>query len=149
MRHSLLVFLIVSFGLTSALAQVAPPSEASADIAEMDTIVVSGEQPGPGLWKVSKGDHVLYVLGTLAPLPKGMSWKANEVVEVIAMAQEVLGTPQVGIKADVGFFGQLALLPSLIGVRKNPDDKTLKDVVPAELYARWSVLKEKYIGRSS
>lgn len=115
----------------------------------MDAVVVSGEQPGPGLWKVSRGDHVLYVLGTLAPLPKGMSWKAKEVVEVIATAQEVLGAPQVGIKADVGFFGQLALLPSLIGVRRNPDDKTLKDVVPAELYARWSVLKGKYIGRSS
>jgi hypothetical protein len=77
-----------------------------------------------------------------------MSWKAKEVVEVIATAQEVLGAPQVGIKADVGFFGQIALLPSLIGVRRNPDDRMLKDVVPADLYARWSVLKEKYIGRS-
>jgi hypothetical protein len=116
MRHSLLVFLIVSSGLTStgltsALAQAAPASEPSADIDEMNTIVVSGEQPGPGLWKVSRGDHVLWVLGTLAPLPKGMNWKAKEVVEVIATAQEVLGTPQVGIKADVGFFGSRCCRP--------------------------------------
>ena len=30
--------------------------------------------------------------------------------------------------------------------RKNPDGATLKQLLPADLYARWSVLRDKYIG---
>jgi hypothetical protein len=143
MRRGLLIFLFAGSGVVAASEPVPVPP-----VAQMDTVVVSGEQPGPGLWKVSKGDHVLWVLGTLAPLPKDISWKSKEVAAVIASAQEVLTAPEVAVTAKVGFFGQLALLPSLIGLRKNPDGTTLKEVVPADLYARWSVLKEKYIGRS-
>lgn len=139
MRLSGLVFL---FACASAGAETLPS-------AQMDTVVVSGVQPGPGLWKVSKGEHVLWILGTLAPLPKRFEWKATEVEAAIKSSQEVLSSPRVKIDAKIGFFGQLALLPSLIGVRKNPDDARLQDVVPADLYSRWSVLKEKYIGRSN
>ncbi len=139
MRLSRLVFL---FACASACAETPPPEQ-------MDTVVVSGVQPGPGLWKVSKGDHVLWVLGTLAPLPKHFEWKATEVEAAIGSSQEVLLSPQINVDAKIGFFGQLALLPSLIGVRKNPDDKTLQELVPPDLYSRWHVLKEKYIGRSS
>ncbi len=139
MRLSGLVFLLAC---ASACAETLPSEQ-------MDTVVVSGVQPGPGLWKVSKGDHVLWVLGTLAPLPKHFEWKATEVEAAIGSSQEVLLSPGINIDAKIGFFGQLALLPSLIGVRKNPDDKTLQVLVPAELYSRWQVLKEKYIGHSS
>ncbi|MBS0230269.1 MAG: TraB/GumN family protein, partial [Proteobacteria bacterium] len=31
------------------------------------TVVVVGEQPGPGMWIVRKGSHDLYLLGTLTP----------------------------------------------------------------------------------
>ncbi|MEO6690153.1 MAG: TraB/GumN family protein [Dokdonella sp.] len=151
MRIAVLVFSLASSWAIarSASSTQAPADSAPSDPAQMDTVVVSGVQPGPGLWKVSKGDHVLWVLGTLAPLPKHFEWKAAEVEAAIRSSQEVLSSPQVKVDAKIGFFGQLALLPSLIGVRKNPDDKTLQEVVPPELYSRWRVLKEKYIGRSN
>ncbi|MEO6251338.1 MAG: TraB/GumN family protein, partial [Luteimonas sp.] len=139
MRLSSFVFL---FACASACAETPPPEQ-------MDTIVVSGVQPGPGLWKVSKDEHVLWILGTLAPLPKHFEWKATEVEAAIGASQEVLLSPQIRVDTKIGFFAQLALLPSLIGVRKNPDDKTLRELVPPDLYSRWQVLKEKYIGRSS
>lgn len=125
-----------------AAAPAAPPA-----LARMDAIVVSGTQPGPGLWKVSKSGHVLWVLGTLSPLPRRMQWKARDVDAAIASAQAVLAAPQVGITSKLGFFGKIALLPSLIGLRNNPDGALLKDVVPADLYARWAPLKNTYIGR--
>ena len=116
------------------------------DTAELPTVVVSGEQPGPGLWKVTSGDHVLWILGTLSPLPKNMHWQSREVEDAIAGAQELLDPPRVKVDADIGFFGKLRLLPALVGVRDNPDHATLQQVVPPDLYARWIALKTKYFG---
>lgn len=121
-----------------------PPIEADAPIEE---VVVSGEQPGPGLWKVSKGDHVLYILGTLQPLPQKMTWRSRSVEAVIAESQEVLTNTDVD--ADIGFFKGLMLAPSIIGIRKSPEGKTLQQALPADLYARWLTLKARYIGRDS
>ena len=44
---------------------VVPTGAADTDVVDMEAVVVSGVQPGPGLWRVSKGGHVLYILGTL------------------------------------------------------------------------------------
>lgn len=131
--------------------QVLPADPAVADpaIVDMDTVVVSGRQPGPGMWKVSKGDHVLYILGTLTPLPRRMEWVPDEVEATIARSQAVIDPPTVDIDADAGFFSKLFLIPSLLKARKNPDGRTLQEVVSPELYARWTVLKARYIGSSS
>ena len=118
----------------------APSSDA------VDEIVVSGEQPGPGLWKVTKGDHVLWILGTLSPLPKRMTWRSGEVEKVVAESKEVIGQEQVS--ANVGFFRGITLLPSL-RARYNPDGTMLKDILPPDLYARWLKLKSRYIGNDS
>jgi hypothetical protein len=133
----------------AAPAIAAEAQHASADTAQLDTIVVSGAQPGPGLWRVSKGDHVLWILGTLSPLPKRMRWQSQEVVARIGESQAVLMSPNVSVSTQLGFFGKLALLPSLIGARDNPGRRTLADVVPPPQYARWRTLKARYIGRNS
>ncbi len=125
-------------------SSIAPPPPGK--VTELKGVSVSGVQPGPGLWKVSKGDHVLWVLGTLDLLPKHMDWQARDVQAVIADAQQVLDRPQVKLDAKLGFFGALGLLPSLIGVRNNPDGKRLVDLVPPDQYARWLVLKKRYLG---
>jgi len=49
-------------------------------------------------------------------------------------------------KAHIGFFRGLTALPSLIGIKKNPDGAALRDVVPLDVYARWTALKARYIG---
>jgi hypothetical protein len=124
-----------------APAQVAPPP-----IPTLEAVTVSGEQPGPGLWKATRGEHTLAILGTLAPLPKRMTWKTEEIEDALVHAGALILPPRVDIKPNTGFFGRLALLPSLIGVRKAPDDATLKDTVPADVYARWLAVKARYIG---
>lgn len=127
------------------MAQTAPPP-VPANVPTLAPVVVSGVVPGPGLWKVSHGDHVLWVLGTLSPLPGRMQWESHDVREALAQSKEVLLEPKIRIKADVGFFGKLFLLPSAYGARKNPDGKSLDQVMDAPTYARWQALKAKYLG---
>lgn len=129
--------------LPAAPAESVQPTSSDGE-AMPDQIVIVGKKPGPGLWKVSKGDHVLWIFGTYAPLPKKMEWRSQEVETVIGQSQEYLAPPSAS--ASVGFFRQLTLLPYAIGLKKNPDGAYLKDVVPADVYARWLVLKAKYIG---
>ena len=114
----------------------------------LEEVLVTGQQPGPGLWKVTRpGDphgHVLWILGNYSPLPKNMTWRSNELAAVLAASQAVLAP--VSVSASAGPLGGVTLLPSLIGVRNNPDDKRLQEVVPADLYARWLPLKARYLG---
>lgn len=112
--------------------------------AVQDKVLVVGQRPGPGLWKISKGGHVLWVFGTYSPLPAKMAWRSQQVETILAQSQEYLAPP--GASATVGFFRGLILLPHMIGITKNPDGKLLRDVVPADVYARWLVLKAKYLG---
>ncbi len=149
-------FLIVFFWMwvlapASAQTATAAPSVASADktVVDLETMVVTGAQPGPGMWKVSKGDHALWILGTLSPLPKKMTWLARDVEAVIGQAQEVLGPPGVSFDPDVGIIRGALLIPSLLKARKNPEGGTLQEVLPAGLYARWKALKATYIGRDA
>ncbi len=113
----------------------------------LDEVLVTGERPGPALWRVSKGDHDLWILATLEPLPKNMTWRSRIVEERIASSQVVLAPPQVNPK--VGFFRSLTLLPSLFHARKSPDGRTLEQVLPHDLYIRWLALRVKYLGNSS
>jgi TraB/PrgY/gumN family len=129
-----------------------PPADAEeaiavpADAVNLEAIVVSGRQPGPGLWKVSRGENVLWILGTQNPLPKRMEWDSTRVERRIAASQQVLLSPSVDLDADIGFFRRLTLIPSLFKARKSPDGRTLQQSVPAEQYARWLTLKRRYIG---
>lgn len=131
----------------AAPSSAAPPQALPADgIRTEATVVVTGEQPGPGLWLVRNGSHDLWILGTLSPLPAGMQWQSKQVENVIANAQEVIRPPEVSLDVDVGWFKGLTLLPSMLGARKNPGGKTLQQVVSPQSYARWKALKARYVG---
>ena len=158
MRLTMLAMVLGSILAMPLHAQQAAPQAAVADppvstqavpgdgIRTEATVVVTGEQPGPGLWLVRNGGHDLWILGTLNPLPAGMRWQSKQVEQVIANAQEVIRAPRVSFDVKVGFFRGLTLLPSMLGARKNPDGKTLQQVVSPESYARWKALKARYIG---
>lgn len=144
LRHSLLATCVALVSLQVA-AQVDPtPSQ----VAPLEEVLVTGAQPGPGLWKVTQpGDrngHVLWLMGSYSPLPRKIEWRSKELETVLAASQAVLAP--VSVNASTGPLGGVTLLPSLIGVRRNPGEKTLQEVLPPDLYARWLPLKARYLG---
>ena len=132
----------------SAVAVNQPVNAEAPAVAEptLEEILVVGEQPGPAMWRVTKGDHTLWILATLEPLPKDMVWHSKSVDERIAASQLVLSPPE--LSAHVGFFRTMTLLPSLLHARHAPSGQTLHESLPHDLYIRWLALRVKYLGNA-
>ena len=110
---------------------------------EVETVEITGERPGPRLWRISKGDHVAWLLGTLDPLPKQMTWRSRELEKVLGEVKQVLPSePDVDLYA-----GPITLVRTYFTwrkVRTLPGNETLKDWLPPPLYTRWSALRVRY-----
>src|SRR5688572_31360061 len=74
--------LVVVLSICSMVCWAADPG--------MDVVLVTGEQPGPALWRVSSGDHVLWILGDVQPLPRKLKWRARKFERLLADSQEVI-----------------------------------------------------------
>jgi uncharacterized protein YbaP (TraB family) len=143
--RSAMPLLVLTTLMVGAPLRAAPPPPSSTNVADLPAVLVTGVQPGPGMWRVSRDGHELWILGTLSPLPRGMTWQSREVESVIASAQQILLPPSVKMKVDTGWLGKLFLLPSAYSARKNEDGKTLQQVLSAPTYARWQALKQTYL----
>jgi uncharacterized protein YbaP (TraB family) len=111
---------------------------------ELAEVVVVGEQPGPALWKVTAKDgHVLWIMATLSPLPKDITWRSRQVERVIGDSQEVYG--ELFISAPISG-NDREVQRVMRDMQFNAGGKTLKDVLPAAMYARFVALSRKYGG---
>lgn len=157
MRHTTAVFAVILAGgslaaMLPASAQQTPQTEApqppaaQAEPSTMGTVVVTGSLPGPGLWRVTRGQHTLYILGTISPLPSGMDWNAAQVESVLAQAQEVIAPGRAQNKVGIGAAFKIASLArSAMKATRIPDRQTLQDLLPAPVFSQWRALKAKYL----
>jgi uncharacterized protein YbaP (TraB family) len=144
--------LAMFFGLLMCGAQsraqvdtAGPEMTPAATVVEVE---VTGERPGPSMWKVSKDNHVLWVMGTLEPLPKKMTWRSKAVEAVLAHSQEVLPSrPTFGFSWNP--IAALRLYWQWRGIQKSPNHGTLATTLPPGLYARFSALRNKYAPRDT
>jgi hypothetical protein len=144
MQH-LLAAGIAALGLLAGpvVAQELPfaVQEPVEELVELDTVVVYGGYAIPRMWKVSKDDHVMWVLGTGVPPPAGVKWTTTQVEVHVAESQLVLYPGLANVDPDIGFFNVIGLVPAAFKAAKNPDGKKLKDVVPADPYRPCAVLR--------
>lgn len=137
-----IVLIFAMFAADISLAQPVVPDE---------IVVATGRQPGPPLWRVSNGDRVMHIFPTLSPVPDGIIWESDRVARVLAESEEVLLPPEVD--TDISTTLMLNPLNLIRGPRlarrisRNPDDATLEDVLPADLFARYQALKMQYFPR--
>jgi hypothetical protein len=132
--------------LIAASVMVCSPVFPTTPEPELEVVLVTGEQPGPGLWKVSRDEHVMWVLGSIGEVPGAITWRTQEVEARIAESQEVLYSGGATANLDIGVFRALTLVPAAFKAAKNPNGGTLKDVLTPETYARWLRLKQRYLG---
>jgi len=79
-----LVMLGATMPAVPAMAQTVPdttPSQAAAPTAkpwsDITEVVVRAHAPGPAMWKLTRGDATVWVMGTLHVAPKAINWDAN------------------------------------------------------------------------
>lgn len=117
-----------------------PPPVAAAPLPE---VVVEGRHEGPRMWTVRRGDHTLWILGTVTPLPKKMVWQPDAVRAVLRESQEVVPAwPAYGIGANP--FTALRVFIQWRRMQKPPDRLPLRETLPPALYARVTALEARY-----
>lgn len=145
-RTALVVVLALAAGpgwcaLPPAANQAAPAPPA--DAAPLAEVVVEGRHEGPRMWTVRRGDHTLWILGTVTPLPKKMEWQPDAVRAVLQQSQEVVPAwPTYGIGANP--FTALRVFIQWRRMQKPPDRLPLRETLPPALYARVAALKARY-----
>ncbi len=128
-------------------AQPASPPSAGTE-APLQEILIEGRHEGPRLWTVRQGAHTLWILGTIAPLPKKLVWQPDAVRAVLRETQEVVPAwPTYGIGANP--FTALRVFIEWRHLQQPPDNMPLRQTLPAPLYARVEALKSRYDAKDS
>jgi hypothetical protein len=131
----------------AAVLLVAVAPQAATDLPPEDVddeLVVVGRYPGPPLWRVSNGANELWIFGTLDTLPEDMTWDSANVERVIGDAEALLLPPGASARPPnpfklIGFYRQARRLS------RNDENALLADLLPADLYMRYAVLRDRYI----
>ncbi|HEV7611436.1 MAG TPA: TraB/GumN family protein [Steroidobacteraceae bacterium] len=111
----------------------------------MDELVVTGERAGPGMWHVHHGAAQVWILGSMSPMPKGITWRSAQVEQVLGTASQVL----VQKPFEIGIARILWLLITERNVLMVRGGKRLKDVLPEDLHARFALQRAKYTDDSN
>lgn len=127
-------------GLLLALCAGGPARADDAPAPVLDEVVVTGERTGPEMWHVHRDASDLWILGSMSPLPRGITWRSKQFELVLDHAnQAVIPKP-----FEVGIARILWLLITERDLLLVRGGKRLKDVMPPDLYARFSALRAKY-----
>jgi uncharacterized protein YbaP (TraB family) len=105
----------------------------------LDEIVVTAERAGPGMWHVHRGAANVWILGSISPLPRDITWRSRQVEQVLESTSQVLVQKPLEISVP-------RILWMLIADRKYlmvGGGKKLKDVMPPELHARFAAQRSK------
>lgn len=119
----------------SGQSESAPPVAAApvTDWADIETVVVTASSGGPAFWHIRKGDSEIYILGTVSPMPEGMTWNSAHFAEIMHGARALYTAPT----ASSGFFETSWFLLTHRGLLSMPDNQKLEDTLPADLRTRF------------
>jgi uncharacterized protein YbaP (TraB family) len=125
-RIVLFLLIVLVCGLARADT---PPS----DWSTIETVVVTARKPGPAMWRVTKGDSSVILIGCVDPVPKDLNWNKDGVTEALTGARELL----LNAKASVGLVEGLWYLTWHSGDVYLPSGATVESTLPEPLRKRY------------
>ena len=114
------------------VSPAAPPSEEGAPIsATVATLEVTKRLPGPALWKVTRGDSQVFILGGLTPLPHMQTWDTQRIQRALAGADALYLQPRPRLNPF-----EIIGLAITKGALQLPHGQTLEQTLPPAERAR-------------
>src|ERR1700686_5525827 len=110
----------------------------------MDELIVTGEHTGPGMWHVHRGAANLWILGSMSPLPKGITWRSKQLEQLLDSTNQVV----VPKPFEIGIVRVLWLLITERDLLMVRGGKRLKDVWPPNLHVRFALQRAKFTADS-
>jgi hypothetical protein len=107
-------------------------AKAPEEWADIESVTVKGE-PGPAVWRLTRGASEVWILGTVGPLPRDMEWNRATVADLLDGARALLLPPRADFNlVDIAWFllrhgSELSL----------PRGQKLEDGLPSDLALRF------------
>ncbi len=137
------LLLVASVAVPGATAQEDGGSQPAPVDRFEEEILVMGKPPGPPLWKVTKGDHVLWILGYPEWVPDDLLWQSDLVESVLARSSEYLTSPDVRVTTSNPVKIRRAL-KQYRRTRRIPDRGTLEYLLPEDPYQLFLETRREY-----
>jgi uncharacterized protein YbaP (TraB family) len=129
---------IIAAGLMAGWLPAAGRADESPPV--MDELTVTGERTGPGMWHVHQGAANLWILGSMSPLPKGITWRSKQLEQILDSTNQIV----VPKPFEIGIARVLWLLITERDLLMVRGGKRLRDVMPPNLHARFALQRTKY-----
>lgn len=142
-RFMVLALSALAFSAAAQAPQAGSGPAVDGSIRQLDTVSVSVKSPP--MWRLTKGDRQILVLGTQYPLPQTMPFFPRTIEREVAAAQAVVRGPGVYADDNVSIFRGMMLWNSVRKAKQNEDGKSLREVVPAPLYEQWTAVRDRYL----
>lgn len=113
--------------------------------ADIEEVVITERRPGPPLWQVHNGENKLWVLAVVTPMPKTFQWDESSVEYIISDSQEYFPVPDKSLRIGlINPIRAVGLVRKFGKIKKNPDGKTLGDILPADTYDKFRKTTSNY-----
>ena len=119
MLRCLITALILLFAIPAAAQEV-----------WSEDVVISAKASGRAMWRLRRGESEVIVIGVLPSFPKKQTWRTRRIENALNGANGLM-VPQ-AVKATTGD------MLSLMSSKGLPEKRTLKEVLPTDLYARYT-----------
>src|SRR5690349_19955341 len=130
--------LLIASTMSAGKASESDAVPTDPDDSQMPVVLVRGVQPGPAMWKVTSGKHVLWLLGEISPYPNKLKWRSKQFERLLGDSQELL----IDFSGYWWVDGDNEATLSRAG--KLPDGKKLGDVIAPELLLRVDATRARF-----